>query len=95
LNHTKSHAIVLAKNNHMNTASFTIHAVTFDKVFIIDLDIGKSITNDAEAVVEIVNKAFPNRRIIYKDSCGQWDELVHAKGSFVGFQHYSDEIPNE
>lgn len=50
-----------------------------------------SVTNDAEAVVyELMNKyAFPlDIRIIYKDSDGQWDELLHDGDQFTGFKPY-------
>jgi hypothetical protein len=63
------------------------------KVFIVDLDVGKSITNDAENVVEQVAKEYPGHRIIYRDTQGQWDELVHNDGEFVGFAPYHEELP--
>lgn len=61
-----------------------------DKVFIEDLNIGKSVTNDAEEVVEELNNQFPEYRIIYKDSMGNWDELCHDLGSFTGFAPYNE-----
>ena len=44
-----------------------------------------SVTNDAEQVCEDVNRKFPGHRIIYRDTEGNWDELVHANGTFQRF----------
>ena len=50
-----------------------------------------SVTNDAEAVVyELVNK-YGNKRIIYKDSDGNWDELLHDGDQFTGFGPYREQ----
>ena len=49
---------------------------------------GKSVTNDAEAVVESLTREglLPaDRRLFYYDSDGQLDEIVHKDGAFVGF----------
>lgn len=55
-------------------------------VWIIDLNDGAmSVTNDAEAVCLQVYADLGDVRIIYRDSAGNWDELVHADGRFVGF----------
>lgn len=65
-----------------------------DRVFIEDLDLGRmSVTNDAENVVRSVNNDYPRRRIIYKDSSGQWDELVHEGGKFTRFSVYKEYLP--
>jgi hypothetical protein len=77
----------------LKKATFSVAHVAHDRVFIIDHDIGRSVTNDAEAVVEAVLRVFPSKRIIYRDTDGRWDELVHAKGGFVGFSPYSEYIP--
>jgi hypothetical protein len=53
--------------------------------FLVDHDGKKSITNDAEAVVQHVLAAFPNHRIFYQDTQGDWDELVHNGVEFVRF----------
>jgi hypothetical protein len=46
-----------------------------------------SVTNDAEYVVAEVVKQCGNKtaRVIYRDSDGRWDELVHDNGVFVRF----------
>lgn len=75
-------------------ASYRIHAVTPEAVFIVDNDTGRSITNDAEAVTWDVWNRYGNRRIIYRDTDGRWDELLHADGGkFVDFMPYKGMVP--
>jgi len=66
-------------------SSYYVDRVTDDAVYIIDMDQGKSVTNDAENVVLDIYLEYGNRRIIYKDTDGRWDELLHDKGTFTGF----------
>ena len=63
--------------------------------YIVDRDAGgKSITNDAEWVVEQVVASLRRRgcdkagswRIVYRDTGGRWDELVHDDGVFKAFR---------
>lgn len=77
----------------MPRASYTVDRATSDSilgkmVFIVDNDMGMSVTNDAENVVADVLRQYPNHRIIYRDTMGQWDELVHFNGKFTGFAPY-------
>lgn len=46
---------------------------------------GKTITNDADAVVEFLDSRWPGRRIYYYDTEGALDELQHVAGRFCGF----------
>ena len=46
---------------------------------------GRSVTNDAENVVEYLYGVYGNRRVFYIDSEGVLDELRHKNGVFVGF----------
>lgn len=62
-----------------------IAAATHEVVFVTDLDQGVSVTNDAEAVVADLLAQYPGRRIIYCDTNGHWDELVHDGKAFVNF----------
>jgi hypothetical protein len=56
-------------------------------VFIVDNDDGHmSITNDAENVVRHVLADYPDHQIIYRDTTGRWDELLHWNGQFSGFK---------
>lgn len=74
-------------------SSFDIVEVSDEIVFIVDNDIGCSVTNDAENVVELVAQIHPNKRIVYCDTDGCWDELVHTDGVFANFKHYAGEVP--
>ena len=57
-------------------------------IYIIDLDGPVSVTNDAEAVVEYLLVQFPNTRIAYRDTMGNWDELDHDGRKFTGFKPF-------
>lgn len=73
-------------------ADFHIENVTDDTVFIVDLDSGSvSVTNDAENVTRYLYERFGNRRFVYLDTMGNWDELEHRNGIFTGFRVYSEE----
>lgn len=76
-------------------ADFDIIQVEEDRVFIVDMDCGgPSVTNDAEYVAETVSRFYPHSRIIYKDSTGQWDEIVitDSKGN-IAFRTYIEHVP--
>lgn len=64
-----------------------------DIVFLSENNVGMSITNAAETVVKEINFQYPGRRIVYKDTMDQWDELVHNDGIFVGFKNYVGYTP--
>lgn len=84
-------------------ADYDIVRVEHDRVFIIDLDLGNtSVTNDAEYVYLELQKQWPNRRVIYKDSMGRWDEIYVQKSQwneivieydFVTFKNYNEHTP--
>lgn len=75
-------------------ASVDIVAVTEEIVFLADRDDGGiSVTNDAEAVVKWTNECYPGKRIVYRDTMGQWDELRHQNGVFTEFNNYEGEVP--
>lgn len=76
-------------------ADYRVVDQTDEAVFIEDLNRGNmSITNDAEAVVENLLHVYGiTRRIIYKDSEGRWDELVHDGDKFVDFAPYKGPLP--
>lgn len=74
---------------------FCVIQVTKDRVFLIDLDIGRrSVTNDAEAVIAWVQRHYPGRRLIYRDSMGRWDEICVCYDNAVRFLPYTEELPN-
>ena len=45
----------------------------------------RSVTNDAEHVVKQVVRLHGDMRVMYYDSDGNLDELVHHNGEFTGF----------
>lgn len=61
-------------------------------IVLIDLDQGKSITNNAHEVIEHLNKTVPigPRKVYYRDTMGRFDELKVKDGRFVGFAPCSD-----
>lgn len=65
------------------------HTVAYDgaarMVWIVDDDGPKSVTNDAESVVHALYQRHGACRIIYRDTLGHWDELLHLDGIFQGF----------
>lgn len=69
-------------------AVFSYYKITDDTVYIMDESDGHTmtVTNDAENVVAYINDQYPNRRIIYCDTDGHWDELVHTHGKFLSFE---------
>lgn len=72
----------------MMRSRFMVQDVTNEAVYIVDLanECGTmSVTNDAENVVAMVAEHYRNRRIMYRDTNGQWDELVHDNGRFIRF----------
>lgn len=57
-------------------------------VCIVDTDNGKSVTNDAEAVIADLAAAgvdVNSNRVIYRDTMGVWDRLEVKGGRFLGF----------
>lgn len=70
-------------------SQFTVNHVTDDAVYITD-DCDQyqcmSVTNDAEQVTEFLYETFGNKQFFYKDTMGDWDELVHKDGVFDTFR---------
>jgi hypothetical protein len=84
-------------NKSITKSDFMIVEVDLEEdiVFLIDLDLGKmSVTNDAEAVWCYIQKNWPGKRVVYKDSMGYWDEIVMAdENSRADFVAYHGELP--
>lgn len=71
----------------MTRCKYSIVNVTENVVLISDNGGMVSVTNDAEAVVkELAPMLHSYRRLLYIDSEGQTDEIVHEFGEFVGFR---------
>ncbi|PWJ81556.1 hypothetical protein C7441_11088 [Pseudaminobacter salicylatoxidans] len=79
----------------MKHASYSEWAVTPGFVFITDncRDDLPSVTNDAERVVSECLAYYGEKRIIYRDSDGRWDELLHTGIQFRGFAPYNGDVP--
>lgn len=75
--------------------SFSVVQVDRDRLFLVDEDqYGKrSVTNDAEAVIEWCQKKYPGRRAIYRDSMGRWDEITLNAFNAVQFLPYCEYLP--
>lgn len=75
-------------------SDYEIKAVTEDTVFIKDLDLGgMSVTNDAENVVAQILAEYGNKKIIYQDTMGEWDELLHDGTQFTDFGPFRGQLP--
>lgn len=72
----------------MTHAVFSIFEVGDDVLALVDHDRGMSITNDAEYVIAVLAGRYDlaKRRVIYRDTMGMWDELVHEHGCFKRFR---------
>lgn len=53
----------------------------------------RTVTNDAESVCQRVHASYPNYRIIYRDTDGNWDELLHDAGVFKDYALARDMFP--
>jgi hypothetical protein len=66
-------------------AYYDIVRVDHDTVWMLDGDGPISITNDAERIAERLHRQYGNRRIVYRDTDGEWRELRHRNGVFIDF----------
>lgn len=76
-------------------SNYTVVAVNHQTVFLVDNDESgcRSVTNDAENVVKEVFSKYGDKKIMYCDSGGCWDQLTHNHGNFIGFK--TGHTPNE
>lgn len=67
-------------------ANYRVCRETPEEVLIEDMNLGRmSVTNDADNVVAEVVSVYGNKRILYIDSDGRTNELVHENGVFKKF----------
>ncbi len=81
----------------MRHADFRVVEETEDTIFIEDLNLGNlSVTNDAEWVIESLVRRYGvlNKKVVYKDTTGNWDELIHDGNVFLDFGLWKGTIPN-
>lgn len=75
---------------------FRVIQTTPDRVFLVDLDLGRrSVTNDAAAIVAWVQRHYPARRLIYRDSTKRWDEIVVGYDNAINFAPYFEYVPDD
>jgi hypothetical protein len=69
-------------------AEYAVLKETAEYIYIKDIGDGRTITNDAEFVLEELRAehALGDRRVFYTDTEGQTDELVHEGGRFLSFK---------
>lgn len=76
-------------------STFDVVKVSKNFVYLVDLDIGRSVTNDADNVCKHINYLYPNKRIVYKDTQGEWTELCHVDGKFTVYAPFDITWENE
>jgi hypothetical protein len=78
------------------SANFLYLHDTPEYLYIVDTGTDeKSVTNDAKAVVKFLydNYELGNKRLIYRDTCGQINEILHNNGKFLDFAPGHKNIP--
>lgn len=79
----------------MAKADYAVIQSDFDRVFLVDLDLGgKSVTEDVEAVCEELQAAYPRKRVIYRDRFGIWTEMRVGARNEVLFAPYDEYVPD-
>ena len=69
-------------------SKFSIARCTEEYLYIIDCGGDtRTVTNDADNIVRFLSESYNlgNRRLIYRDSLGEIDEIIHENGQFKGF----------
>jgi len=69
----------------MNRAEYALCDITGGFIIIDDLGRGKTVTNDAEAVVKECVAKWGDQRIRYWDTDRTLSELVHWNGTFIDY----------
>lgn len=72
----------------LSEADYKVIQVTAERIVIVDLDTGPSVTNEAERVIDDLlheHGYLPERRYFYRDTMGVFDELVLESGRFSRF----------
>lgn len=73
----------------MNTRSLYTWGIDGECIVIIDQDGPVSVTNDAERVIATIAAYgidVDSKRVLYRDSDGQWDEMLTVGGKFRDFR---------
>jgi len=56
---------------------------------------GPSITNDAERIVARLWWEHRRPHVVYRDTMGNWDEILHEEGCFKGLASWKGPVPEE
>lgn len=83
-----ANAVKMTRPAKLSEAAFKVLEVTNERIVIVDLIAGASVTNDAERVVDDLLFQYgnvPERRYFYRDTQGVFDELLVESGGFSGF----------
>lgn len=80
----------------MRHSDWDIVSVERDRVFVVDLNLGNlSVTNDAEAVWKTIQQVYPGKRLVYRDSMDQWDEICQQPAATqCNFKCYKEHTPD-
>lgn len=81
------------RSKYIHTSlEYLSHGRLVSCVLVVDRNGPKSVTNDAERVCRELHAFYETRllnnhtyRVIYRDSRGEWSELSHQGGNFLGF----------
>jgi hypothetical protein len=100
MNATTMHGIQLLAyiaDKRVLRAKFVVVKQTHEYTYI--ADVGKtatSVTNNVEAIVKFLsgNHILGSRRLFYRDSDGQIDEIIHDNGAFIRFAPGHEGIEN-
>lgn len=57
-------------------------------VYLIDLKLGNSISNNIDEISEEISKYYPGYRIAYRDSFGSWGEILVLDNKFRRFGNW-------
>jgi len=83
-------------------AEFSVLQITDEYIYIVDdcAKDSKSLTHDVENVLSYLTDMYKlgNKRLFYRDTDGQIDEIVHENGKFIdfapGFKGIADDLYN-
>jgi hypothetical protein len=78
----------------MKQSNFEVIGITDRVVYLEDLDQGgKSVTNDAERVYAWCQHHYPGKKVVYRDSEGEWAQMFMEQGiSWVKFEPWHGEM---
>lgn len=78
----------------MPCAQYSLRNITDNFVLIVDLDKGRTVTNDAPNVIirlhREIHGGLGSRKVYYRDTCGRFDEIRHNTGAFESIAPCSD-----